>query len=118
QALLDANAAAGPDTIAFSIPGAGVHTITLTSVLPLITGPVVIDGYTQPGSSVNTNPLNAGINAVLDVELTGPSGLLFFSTGSDGSTVRGLAIRGSSSDLIESQSSNLTVTGNFLGTNA
>jgi hypothetical protein len=44
--------------------------------------------------------------------------LLFFSTGSDGSAVRGLAIRGSSSDLIESEASNLTVTGNFLGTDA
>jgi len=118
QALLDANAAVGPDTIAFNIPGAGVHTITLTSVLPLITSPVFIDGYTQPGSSPNTNPMNAGINAVLNIELTGPLGLLFFSTGSDGSTVRGLAIRGSSSDLIESQASNLIVTGNFLGTDA
>jgi hypothetical protein len=72
QALLDANAAAGPDTIVFSIPGAGVHTIALTSVLPLITGPVAIDGYTQPGSNVNTNPMNAGINAVLNIELTSP----------------------------------------------
>jgi hypothetical protein len=71
QALLDANAAVGPDTIAFNIPGAGVHTITLTSLLPLITSPVFIDGYTQPGSSVNTNPMNAGINAVLQIELTG-----------------------------------------------
>ena len=118
QALLDANAAAGPDTIAFNIPGAGVHTITLTSLLPLITSPVFIDGYTQPGSSVNTNPMNAGINAVLDIELTGTQVSLFFSTGSDGSTVRGLVINGSSNDKIVSTVSNLTVTGNFLGTNA
>ena len=117
QALIDANGLAGADTVVFAIPGAGVHTITLASVLPPITGPVVIDGYTQPGSSANTNPMNAGINAVLNIELTGSS-TLFFSTGSDGSTVRGLAISGSSSDLIESQSSNLTVTGNFLGSNA
>jgi hypothetical protein len=118
QALLDANAAVGPDTIAFSIPGAGVHTITLTSLLPLITSPVFIDGYTQPGSSVNTNPMNAGINAVLQIELTGTQVSLFFSTGSDGSTVRGLVINGSSNDKISSTVSNLTVTGNFLSTNA
>jgi Bacterial Ig-like domain (group 3) len=118
QALLDANAAAGLDTIAFNIPGAGVHTITLTSILPLITSPVLIDGYTQPGSSVNTNALNAGINAVLQVELTGLQVSLFFFTGSDGSTVRGLIINGSANDNIESQTSNFTVTGNFLGTNA
>src|SRR6516165_442617 len=52
----------GPDTIAFHIPGAGVRTIHLTSALPTITEPVVIDGYTQPGSSANT--LADGDNAV------------------------------------------------------
>lgn len=54
QAILDANANTGLDTIAFNIPGSGVHTINLTSALPTITDPVVIDGYTQPGSSANT----------------------------------------------------------------
>ena len=118
QALLDANAAAGLDTIAFAISGSGVHTITPTSALPVITSPVFIDGYTQPGSSVNTNPLNAGINAVLQIELTGAQSRLFFFTGSAGSTVRGLVINGASSDKIESWVDNTTVTGNFLGTNA
>ena len=118
QALLDANGAVGGDTIAFSIPGAGVHTITLTSLLPLITSPVVIDGYTQPGSVANTNPMNAGINAELQIELTGTQVSLLFAPGSDGSTVRGLVINGSSNDKIDGQSSSLTVTGNFLGTNA
>src|SRR5262245_53416398 len=53
QAILDANNNAGADTIRFAIPGAGVHTITPTSELPTITGPVTIDGYTQQGSSPN-----------------------------------------------------------------
>ena len=53
-AIIDANAAAGTDTIDFNIAGAGVHTINLTSALPTITGAVTIDGYTQTGSSVNT----------------------------------------------------------------
>src|SRR5689334_6461074 len=44
QALIDANGAAGADTIAFNIPGAGVQTITPTTLLPTITGPVTIDG--------------------------------------------------------------------------
>ena len=57
----------GLDTIAFDIPGAGVRTIHLTSALPTITDPVVIDGYTQPGSSPNTLP--DGDNAVLLIEL-------------------------------------------------
>ena len=55
QAILDTNAAAGADTIAFNIPGTGIHTIQpQQSELPKATGPVVIDGYTQPGSHPNT----------------------------------------------------------------
>ncbi len=55
QAITDAEAAAGADTIAFAIPGAGVHTITPLTLLPIISQPLTIDGYTQPGSSPNTN---------------------------------------------------------------
>ncbi len=64
QAILDANAGAGLDTIAFNIPaatdagcdsGTGVCTILPASALPTIIDPVIIDGYTQPGSSPNTN---------------------------------------------------------------
>ncbi|HEX8617744.1 MAG TPA: Calx-beta domain-containing protein [Thermoanaerobaculia bacterium] len=48
QAILDANANAGLDTIAFSI-GAGQQTIEPLSLLPIITDPANIDGTTQPG---------------------------------------------------------------------
>src|SRR5262245_34685828 len=54
QVILDSNAAPGADTIAFNIPGTDVHTILPQSVLPRLTGPVIIDGYTQPGSRPNT----------------------------------------------------------------
>src|SRR5262245_55678346 len=50
QAILDANANPGKDTIAFDIGGGGVQTIAPTSSLPTVTDPVVIDGTTQPGS--------------------------------------------------------------------
>src|SRR5262245_33207624 len=50
QAILDANAHAGPALVAFNIPGPGVHTIAPTSGLPPITNSTTIDGYTQPGS--------------------------------------------------------------------
>ena len=49
QAILDANAHAGADTIVFAISGAGVHTIQPLSALPAVTGPVVLDGWTQTG---------------------------------------------------------------------
>jgi len=51
QAITDANAVAGPHTIAFDIPGSGVQTIAVPSNLPLATsaGGLTIDGTTQPG---------------------------------------------------------------------
>src|SRR5260370_22422906 len=50
QAILDANANAGPDTIRFSI-SSGPQAIAPLSPLPTITDPVTIDGTTQPGYS-------------------------------------------------------------------
>src|SRR5262249_24038965 len=67
QAILDANANPGQHLIAFAIPGSGAQTISPTSPLPDITDPVTIDGYTQPGASVNT--LAVGDNAVLLIQL-------------------------------------------------
>ena len=71
QAILDANGSPGFDVIAFNIPGSGVHTIGLASGLPAITEWVTIDGYTQPGSSPNTNPTGQGLNTVLMIEIDG-----------------------------------------------
>ncbi len=68
-AIEGANAAPGADTISFAIPGGGVKTIAPVADLPAITGPVTIDGYTQPGSSPNT--LAVGNNAVILIELEG-----------------------------------------------
>ena len=48
QAIVDANASAGPDTIAFAI-GSGPQTIVPTNALPVITDTITIDGSTQPG---------------------------------------------------------------------
>lgn len=44
------------DAITFNIPGGGVAVIVLIVSLPGVNGPVFIDGYSQPGSSPNTNP--------------------------------------------------------------
>ena len=99
EAILAANATAngsgGPDRIYFNIPGSGVQTIASTSTLPNITDAVIIDGYTQTGSSANR--LAIGNDAVLTIELngsqagSGKSGLTLAS-GSSGSTIRGLII--------------------------
>ena len=71
QAILDANAHPGADVIAFGIPGTGVQTITLTSPLPVITDPVTIDGYTQPGASPNMNGPGLGLNTELTIQVDG-----------------------------------------------
>lgn len=102
-------------SIDFSIPGAGVQTISPTTVLPTITHPVVIDGYTQPGSSANS--LKIGDNAVWLISLDGsllggfPTGLEL-SGGS--STVRGLAISRFADDIVLSASGNNLIAGNEL----
>jgi hypothetical protein len=92
QAILDSNTSAGVlDTIMFNIPGAGVRTITPLTVLPTITDPVIIDGYTQSGSSANT--MAVGNNSVHLIELNGNSAnfpCLTITAGN--STVRGLVI--------------------------
>ena len=94
QAMLDANAAAGPDDIHFDIAGDGVQTITPQSQLPAVSD-VVIDGYTQPGARPNT--LALGTDAVLRVEvrcdaadLIATGGSCFVLTGR--ATVRGLVV--------------------------
>lgn len=69
QALIDANAASNLNTIRFNIAGACPRTITLASLLPTITQPVAIEGYSQPGASRNTAQL--GWNATLCIVLNG-----------------------------------------------
>ena len=49
QAILDANAAEGAETITFAIPGSGRHTITLATALPAVTENTTIDGTSQNG---------------------------------------------------------------------
>ena len=120
QAILDANASAGLDTIDFTIPGTGPHTIQPASALPTITDPVVIDGNTQPGAGPNSNPITTGSNAVLMIELDGTSAGedtngLRIDAGS--STVRGLVINRFSQNgiLIQTNGGN-TIEGNLIGT--
>ena len=56
QAILDANAHIGPDSITFAIiAGSGVRSIVPATALPTITSPVTIDGTSQTG--FNGTPL-------------------------------------------------------------
>jgi hypothetical protein len=93
QAILDANANAGPDAIEFAIGASGLQTISPASPLPAITEPVTIDGYTQAGAQPNTDP--NGDNAVLLIELDGANagaGAKGLVLDGGGAVVRGLVV--------------------------
>src|SRR3954469_16836619 len=87
QAILDANATPGADTLAFNVGGGGVRRITVSSSLPAITDTLTVDGRTQPGYA--GTPL---------VEVIGPNTNSFYSEAfrvqADGCVIRGLAIDG------------------------
>lgn len=106
QAIADANANPGGDTIAFDIPApqcsaAGVCTIHLGSATAPLTDPVIVDGTTQP--RYGTAPANvcatAAAASYLRVEITVPGTgdhvfQLDASAGSSPSTFRGLSLAG------------------------
>ena len=96
EALIAANASPGYDAITFNIPNDitndpnqdGIYVLTITSVLPNVTGPVVIDGSTQMGdpSVIQINGLQLdGVTKLVARGLT-------FAAGSGASMIRELQI--------------------------
>jgi hypothetical protein len=91
-AIQEANLTVAADRIEFAIPGAGPHVIpTIPLTLPAITRDLVIDGYTQPGSSANT--LLSGTDAQIGIEIEGTFGDGIQVLGGR-VAVKGLGIRG------------------------
>ena len=96
------------------------YSIQLSSALPAITDAVVIDGYTQTGSSANSNPITLPANTVLRVELTSVAGNDFdgLDITGGGSAIRGIAIHGfgfHAADGILLASAGNTVEGSHIG---
>ncbi len=89
QAILDANANAGPDVIEFNIPGVG-PTIAITTALPALTDAVTIDGTTQPGFVSGTQSTYVKIGPAL------VNNTVFSATGVTGITIQGLDLSRSS----------------------
>ena len=121
-AIEEANILIGADTIHFNI-GAGPNTIQPFTPLPNITSSVTIDGYTEPGAAEATAVLVAVIMIEIDGQFTGTAeGGLTLKAGSDGSTIKGLAINrfgdetGRGHGISIHRASNNTITGNYLGT--
>ncbi len=124
-AILNANSTPGIDNIVFAIPGSGVQTIQLLSPLPSITEGVLIDGYSQPGASPNTNPPGQGFNTVLMIEVRGAgTGAPCFIYSAASGHVLGLGIQGLvignclSAVHLTAGADHVQVSGNFIGVDA
>jgi hypothetical protein len=104
QALLDANDSPDENLVVFNFPGPGPYSIQLQSVLPEITSPIIIDGWSQSGSN---NP------PVIELVGSGEDGLVI-SVGN--STVRGLALHGFATAIRLGATGGDTIQGNFIGT--
>ena len=119
QELNAQGVAANPHRIEFNIPGSAPFVIAPAAPLPLINVPVVIDGETQPGSSCAnvTNP--AALQIVVDGSSAGVGAIgLQLSTGSDGSTLRGLVIGNFQLAGIRLSSSNNVIRCDYIGIGA
>lgn len=110
QAILDANASPGQDTVGFEIPGTSVNVITLSSPLPTVTDPLLIDGTTQPGYA--GTPL-------IEINGNNRNNLTVLRLAAGESTVRGLALYGwRVSGIHVVTNGNSVVEGCFIGTDA
>ena len=119
QAILTSNAMPGTNTIVFNIaPNIFPLTIQPQTSLPTITVPVVIDGYTEPGATTNTQVV--GNDAVLMIALDGSAAggnARGLDITAGGTTVRGLIINqfsGPCAICIETNGGNV-IEGNFIG---
>ncbi|MGI0481987.1 choice-of-anchor Q domain-containing protein [Geminocystis sp. CENA526] len=110
QAILNANAIAGANTITFDIAGSGVRTITLNSALPEITEQVTIDGTTQP--DFTNSPI---------IEINGNNSVdngLSLGGSSSNSVIKGLIINRFTYAGILINSTGNKIQKNYIGTTA
>lgn len=113
QAIIDANALAGADTISFATLGTGTHTISLSSALPAITDSVVIDGWSALSYS--------SIDAIPDIIINGNSttGADAFYVSASNVTIRGLNIqRFDAAGIRLDSGTGAVIQGNWIGLNS
>ncbi len=119
-AIQEADAAKAAVTIAFKIPGTGVHKIAPATLLPAIANPrfgITIDGFTQPGSTPNTNATADTAVRKIEIAGKGPSGMDGLVISTAGNTIRGLDIHGFKHTIWMHQTSSASnrIVGNLVG---
>ncbi len=119
EAIVAANATANigglADLIRFNIPGPGPHFLQPASALPGIAQPTFVDGYSQPGSSVNT-ATDDSHNAQLPIALNLSAGSWQINAAAGGSTIRGLNLGGNNAQLLLLVNApNFVFAGNWVG---
>ncbi|MEO5624207.1 MAG: right-handed parallel beta-helix repeat-containing protein, partial [Dokdonella sp.] len=96
QAILDANANPDVNIITFDIGGACPQTITIGSDLPSVSAGVLINGFTQSGSTANTSTFadNAHRCIIIDGGGVATTGLFYIGPASSQFWLQGVAMEG------------------------
>ena len=115
QAILDANATPGADTVVFSLGGSGLQRIALTAPLPEVTGALTLDAVPAGGAGpvpvVEINGTEAGANAdgltisagntfILGLRIAGFSGNGLVFRAGNSNAVRGCVIQGNKNGVV------------------
>lgn len=111
-----ARGASAANRVEFSLGGVGAHTIAPVTLLPAINRPVVIDGYSQLGSSPNTleGASDAALLVALDGSNLGASGD-GLALAANESVIRGLVFGHFQNAAIRVAADGVRVQGNFVG---
>lgn len=125
NAMEFANSHIGLDTIKFDIPNTDTgymmsgdyFSIKPLSPLPTLTDQVVIDGYSQVGSTPNTLAVGNNAKLRIEVDFFNSGSVYGFALNSSNSTIKGLVINNLANGYsIIFNSPNCTVQGCFIGT--
>jgi hypothetical protein len=117
QAILDANATSNTETIEFNISGNCPRGIVLSTPLPDITDGLIIDAFTQTGSSANTQELSYDGSHCVVLSGGTTHGLRLSPILGEDVTVRGLAFYDFTTAAIEVNGlGSAFVEGNVFGT--
>jgi hypothetical protein len=112
QAIIDANASAGPDRVTFAAP----VTVQPATALPTVSDPLVIDGYSVPGTRTPTTffPWD-GSRAVAITTSFGQAQFPALTIVADDVVVRGIAIAGYAVGIRVDSGSRAVIAGNSIG---